>query len=136
MTEAVTPWWETLRIRKEITDSSGAVNDVQMSLFRAVNGTGTDRPIYGAPAYYGEITHPSPQFIELMAKVAIRLGAANYTAAPGLWRLDQAMGGGKSHGLIGLYHLATHPADLQRTDIGMQAIELAEQIAAAAFRQI
>ena len=129
MTEAVTPWWETLRIRKEITDSSGAVDDVQMSLFRAVYGTGTDRPPYGAPAYYGEITHPSPQFIELMAKVAIRLGAANYTAAPGLWRLDQAMGGGKSHGLIGLYHLATHPADLQRTDIGMQAIELAEQIA-------
>jgi hypothetical protein len=104
-----------------------------MSLFRAVYGTGSDRPLYGAPAYYGEITHPSPQFIQLMAKVAIRLGAANYTAAPGLFHLAQAMGGGKSHALIGLYHLATHPADLQRTDIGMQAIELAERIAGSSI---
>lgn len=133
MNAAVTPWWETLRIRNEITGSSGAIDDVQMSLFRAVHGAGTDRPPYADPAYYGEITHPSPQFIELMAKVAVRLGAANYTAAPGLWRLDQAMGGGKSHGLIGLYHLATRPVDLRRTDVGQQAVELAEKIAGSSI---
>ncbi len=133
MNTAVTPWWQTLRIRKEITGSSGAIDDVQMSLFRAVHGAGSDRPPYADPAYYGEITHPSPQFIELMAKVAVRLGAANYTAAPGLWRLDQAMGGGKSHGLIGLYHLADRPADLRRTDVGQQAIDLAEKIAGSSI---
>ena len=101
---------------------------MQMSLFRAVYAD-RDRPPYADPDYYGEITHPSPQFIELMAKVVVRLGAANYTAAPGLWRLDQAMGGGKSHGLIGLYHLATRPADLRRTDVGKQAFDLAAGIA-------
>lgn len=129
MSSPVTPWWETLRIRKEITGASGAVDDVQMSLFRAVYSTGADKPPYSSATYYGEITYPSPQFIELMAKVAVRLGAENYTSVPGLYRLDQAMGGGKSHGLIGLYHLATHPRELQSTDVGRKALALAAEVA-------
>lgn len=132
MSVKVNPWWDTLQIRKEISGSSGAVDDVQMSLFRAVYAD-RDRPPYADPEYYGEITHPSPQFIELMAKVAVRLGAANYTAAPGLWRLDQAMGGGKSHGLIGLYHLATQPTKLRHTDVGRQAFDLAANIAGSSI---
>ena len=36
-------------------------------------------------------------------EVAVRLGGgSNYTRARALWQLDQAMGGGKSHGLTGL----------------------------------
>jgi hypothetical protein len=127
---AVTPWWETLNIRPEIVHSSGQIDDVQMSLFQAVYGRNEDRPPYADAAYYGKITHPSPQFIQLLANVAVRLaGGANYTAAPALWRLDQAMGGGKSHGLIGLNHLAASPRDLQRTDVGRQALAEAEAIA-------
>lgn len=100
-----------------------------MSLFQAVYGQGTERPPYADAAYYGEITHPSPQFIQLMASVAVRLGGgANHTAAPALWRLDQAMGGGKSHGLIGLNHLAANPGELRRTDVGGQAFDQAERI--------
>ena len=129
MSSPVTPWWETLRIRNEITGASGAVDDVQMSLFRAVYGAEGDRPPYASATYYGEITYPSRQFIELMAKVAVRLGATNYTSAPGLYRLDQAMGGGKSHGLIGLYHLATHPRELRSTDVGHETLALAAEIA-------
>jgi len=132
MTSAVTPWWETLKIRPEIIHSSGQIDDVQMSLFQAVHGKGHDRPPYAEPSHYGEITHPSPQFIDLMAKIAVRLGGAtNYTAAPALWRLDQAMGGGKSHGLIGLNHLAAHPAELRITDVGRQASDLAQKIVGA-----
>ncbi|MGH3500948.1 MAG: DUF499 domain-containing protein [Nocardioidaceae bacterium] len=100
-----------------------------MSLFQAVYGEGDDRPSYADAWYYGEITHPSPQFIQLLANVAVRLAAlANYTAAPALWRLDQAMGGGKSHGLIGLDHLAAHPEQLRRTDVGRQAFGEAERM--------
>jgi hypothetical protein len=125
----VTPWWETLRIRPEIIHSSGQIDDVQMSLFQAVYGHGDGRPPYADAAYYGEITHPSPQFIHLLANVAVRLaGGVNYTAAPALWRLDQAMGGGKSHGLIGLDQLAGDPVRLRRTDVGRQAFDEAEQI--------
>jgi hypothetical protein len=125
----VTPWWEVLKLRDEIAHSSGSIDDVQMSLFQAVYGTVSTRPAYADAAYYGEITHPSPLFTDLMAKVAVRLGGGeNYTRARALWRLDQAMGGGKSHGLIGLWHLAAHPAMLAQTDTGREAFVKATAI--------
>jgi hypothetical protein len=125
----VTPWWEVLKLRDEIAHSSGSIDDVQMSLFQAVYGTVSNRPAYADAAYYGEITHPSPLFTDLMAKVAVRLGGGeNYTRARALWRLDQAMGGGKSHGLIGLSHLAAHPTVLAQTDTGREAFAKATAI--------
>ncbi len=129
MTGGVTPWWEALKIRPEIVHSSGQIDDVQMSLFQAVHAMGDDKPLYAKASYYGEITHPSPQFIQLLANVAVRLaGGANYTAAPALWRLDQAMGGGKSHGLVGLDHLAANPEELRNTDVGRQTFAEAERM--------
>jgi hypothetical protein len=126
---SVTPWWDALRLRQEVLDSEGSIDDVQMSLYQAAYGTGAERPLYADPGYYGEITHPSPQFIDLMAKVAVRLGGGDkYTAAPALTRLDQAMGGGKSHGLIGLYHLAEHSEALAGTDVGSKALVEAAKI--------
>jgi len=125
----VTPWWDVLRLRAEITHSAGSIDDVQMSLFQAVHGTVSDRPAYAETSYYGEITHPSPLFTDLMAKVAARLGGGgNYARARALWRLDQAMGGGKSHGLIGLWHLAAHPAALATTDAGRETFAKATAI--------
>lgn len=127
--QEVTPWWKALRLRQEVLDSSGSIDDVQMSLYQAAYGAGTERPLYADSSYYGEITHPSSQFIDLMAKVAVRLGGGEkYTAAPALTRLDQAMGGGKSHGLIGLYHLAEHPEALAGTDVGSKALAEAAKI--------
>ena len=129
MNSTVTPWWDVLKLRDEIRNSAGSIDDVQMSLFQAVHGTVSDRPLYAEPNYYGEITHPSPLFTDLMAKVAVRLGGGgNYTRAQALWRLDQAMGGGKSHGLIGLWHLAAHPAALATADIGKAAFAAAAEI--------
>jgi hypothetical protein len=99
-----------------------------MSLFQAVHGT-VNRPPYANASYYGQITHPSPLFADLMAKVAVRLGGGQkYARARSLWRLDQAMGGGKSHGLIGLWHLAKNPAALGPTDVGRAAFDKAAQI--------
>ena len=39
------------------------------------------------------------------------------------------MGGGKSHALIGLWHLATQPDQLHRTDLGQQVAASAADIA-------
>ncbi|MDT5027469.1 MAG: hypothetical protein QOE61_3895 [Micromonosporaceae bacterium] len=129
MSPQVTPWWDVLKLRDEIIHSSGSIDDVQMSLFQAVHGTVNERPAYAEAAYYGEITHPSPIFTDLMAKVAVRLGGGEkFTRAKALWRLDQAMGGGKSHGLIGLWHLAAHPATLGATDVGREAFTKAAAI--------
>lgn len=129
MSSKVTPWWEVLRLRNEVAAGAGSIDDVQMSLFRAVHGVAGERAAYADPAYFGEITHPSPNLVDLMAKAIVRLGGgARHTAAPALWQLDQAMGGGKSHGLIGLWHVAAHPVETRRTDVGREAFALAERM--------
>jgi DNA-binding NarL/FixJ family response regulator len=129
MAKKPTPWWEAVRLRREILESSGSIDDIQMSLFKAVYGMAGERPLYAAAKYYGDITHPSPNLTDLMAKVLVRLGGGmRYTAAPALWRLDQSMGGGKSHGLIGLWHLVAHPSEMLKTDIGISAFATATKI--------
>lgn len=116
----VTPWWQALKIRPEIIDASGQIDDVQMSLYQAVHGSGDLRPPYADASYYGEITYPTRLLIEFLTEIAIRLGAgpADYHKARALTRLDQGMGGGKSHACIGAYHLAANPAALASTDLG------------------
>ena len=70
---------------------------------------------------YGQITHPTGSLVALMAQIAVRLGSGGpaSTRARAVWRLDQAMGGGKSHGLIGLWHLAGHTDRFAATDLGV-----------------
>lgn len=136
MSSKATPWWEVLRLRREVTAGAGSIDDVQMSLFRAAHGVAGERAAYADAAYYGEITHPSPNLVDLMAKAIVRLGGGpRYTAAPALWQLDQAMGGGKSHGLIGLWHIAAHPVEMRGTDVGREAFALAERIVGASVAQ-
>src|ERR1700728_1726564 len=98
MKTSVTPWWKALKLRQEILGASGQIDDVQMSLFRAVHGKGTDRPPYAGAEYYGEITHPTERLIDLLAEIAVRIGGSDdYLKARAVTRLDQGMGGGKSH---------------------------------------
>ena len=125
-----TPWSETIRLRDEIASASGAIEDVQMSLFNAVHGVAGRRVAYADASYYGAITFPSASLIELMAQIAVRLGAhASYEAVRALWRLDQGMGGGKSHGLIGLYHLVANTSSFVGTEVGQAVMASAERIA-------
>lgn len=135
MPAPVTPWWEVLALRDEIAASSGSIDDVQMSLFNAVYGAAGERPRYADPRYYGEITHPSPNLTELGARVVVRLAAEKYTTASALWHLDQSMGGGKSHGLIGLWHLASHPDAIRATDFGREVFATAARIAGGEIAQ-
>ena len=89
-----------------------------MSLFAAVHGAGNSRPPY-AEAAYGEITHPTERLIDLLSEVAIRIGGGDdYLKARAVTRLDQGMGGGKSHACIGAYRPAAHPSALFGTELG------------------
>jgi hypothetical protein len=125
-----TPWWETVRLRDEIVSASGAIEDVQMSLFNAVHGVAGRTVAYADPVYYADITFPSMSLIELMAQIAVRLGAqGTFETVRALWRLDQGMGGGKSHGLIGMYHLAANTPAFARTEVGRTVMARAERIA-------
>lgn len=130
MSGDITPWWAALEIRPEIIDASGQIDDVQMSLADAVYATGVTRPLYADVEYYGQITHPTGQLAALLAGLAIRLGggAHDYAKTPALTRLNQGMGGGKSHAAIGAYHLASDPVAFSRTDIGQRVWAEAKQI--------
>lgn len=124
----LTPWWKALKIRQEIVNASGQIDDVQMSLFRAVHGTGADRPLYADALYYGEITHPTERLIDLLAEIAVRIGGGNeFLKARAVTRLDQGMGGGKSHACIGAYHLAANPEALFSTELGQQVAKRAKK---------
>jgi len=127
MATDVTPWWKALKIRQEILNASGQIDDVQMSLFRAVYGSGLDRPPYADAGYYGEITHPTERLIDLLAEIAIRVGSgSDYLKARAVTRLDQGMGGGKSHACIGAFHLAADPEALLGTELGQQVARRAK----------
>lgn len=109
-------WAELLRPRAEVRSSDGSVGELQMSLHKAVYQT-VDVP-YRRVDYYGDITEPTPNLVAFFARVARRLGTD--TNAPALFHLDQGMGGGKSHALVGLYHLAHDPTGFFQTDLGEQ----------------
>jgi hypothetical protein len=119
VTTSVTPWWKALKIRQEILSASGQIDDVQMSLFRAVHGAGSDKPLYADAAYYGDITHPTERLTDLLTEIAVRIGGGpDYLRARAVTRLDQGMGGGKSHACIGAYHLTANPHALFNTELG------------------
>ena len=115
---SVTPWWDTMKLRDEIVAASGGIRDVQVSLYQAVHGQ-RGRVEYADVDYYSEITHPTSGLVDLLASVAVRLGSGvRSEAAHPVWRGDQAMGGGKSHGLVGLWHMANIPERFAATDLG------------------
>ncbi|MFI7289981.1 DUF499 domain-containing protein [Streptomyces anulatus] len=124
MITAYPHWADVLTLRPEITEADGQIADLQMSLYSAVY---TDRNVpYTDPVYYAEITEPTPRLVQFMSTIARRLG----TWARGgkaLFHLDQGMGGGKSHALVGLYHLANSPQAFLATELGQRVQEEAEQ---------
>src|SRR4051812_5125276 len=90
---------------------------------------GRERPLYADADYYGEITHPTSQLVDLLAKIAVRLGGAtDYHMAPCVTRLNQGMGGGKSHACIGAYHLAANGQAVAATDLGQEILTSAQRI--------
>src|SRR3954466_5880756 len=109
-------WADALELRPEVRASDGSVGELQMSLHKAVYQT-VDVP-YRKVDYYGDITEPTPNLVGFFARVARRLGTN--ADAPALFHLDQGMGGGKSHALVGLHHMATAPDEFFATDIGRQ----------------
>jgi predicted AAA+ superfamily ATPase len=107
-------WTKVLKLRPEVVASDGGVGDLQMSLHRAVYQTA--KAPYQDVAYYGDITEPTPNLVGFFARIARRLSGADESVA--LYHLDQGMGGGKSHALVGLYHMASNQKAFFQTHIG------------------
>jgi hypothetical protein len=118
-------WAEVLRLRPELIDQNGQLADLQMSLYSAVFHT--EQVAYRDVAYYGAITEPTPRLESFMARVMRRLGTTDLT--PALFHLDQGMGGGKSHALVGLFHMTEHLHGFLRTELGERVRREAEELA-------
>jgi Protein of unknown function (DUF499) len=120
---AVPHWADVLSLRSEVATSDGSVGELQMSLHKAVYKP-VDVP-YRKVDYYVDITQPTPNLVGFFARIARRLGTdADATA---LFHLDQGMGGGKSHALVGLYHMASSPAEFFDSELGRAVRAEAEQ---------
>jgi Protein of unknown function (DUF499) len=120
---SVPHWADVLSLRPEVTASDGSVGELQMSLHKAVYRT-VDVP-YRKVGYYVDITQPTPNLVGFFARVARRLGTDSNATA--LLHLDQGMGGGKSHALVGLYHMANSPDAFFDTELGHLVRTEAEQ---------
>ena len=116
-------WADALTLRGEVAGSDGSVGELQMSLHKAVFQT-VDVP-YRKVDYYVDITQPTPNLVGFYARVARRLGTD--TDATALFHLDQGMGGGKSHALVGLHHMAGSPQEFFATELGRSVRTEAEQ---------
>ena len=115
-------WTSVLTVRPEVVASDGGVGDLQMSLHRAVYQTA--KAPYQDVAYYGDITQPTPNLVGFFGRIARRLSGAQEPIA--LYHLDQGMGGGKSHALVGLYHMASNPKAFFQTHVGRDVLQEAQ----------
>ena len=111
---ATVNWTKTLALRPEVVASDGGVGDLQMSLHKAAYQT-VDAP-YRDVGYFADITQPTANLVGFLARVARRLGGGGESIA--LFHLDQGMGGGKSHALVALFHMANNPGAFFATDLG------------------
>src|SRR5688500_15765500 len=93
-----------------------------MSLHKAVYQT-VDVP-YREVDYYADITQPAPNLIGFFSRITRRLANAGEPVA--LFHLDQGMGGGKSHALVGLYHMVASPKAFFGTELGKEVLEEAQ----------
>ena len=72
-------------------------------LAHVVSGSAED--VYGNPELCMENTYPTSGLKELLQEALGRLSGAKPNASP-IIRLETSFGGGKTHNLIALYHLA------------------------------
>ncbi|MBV9161262.1 MAG: DUF499 domain-containing protein [Pseudonocardiales bacterium] len=108
-------WADVLTLRDEVRLTDGSIGDLQMSLAKAVYQT---VPVpYAKCAYYTDITQPTPLLIGFLGRVARRLGVQGVEARA-CFHLDQGMGGGKSHALVGIWHMINSSEAFFDTELG------------------
>ncbi|MDP9848105.1 DUF499 domain-containing protein [Streptosporangium lutulentum] len=109
-------WANVLNLRDEVRRTDGSVGELQMSLAKAVYQT---VPVpYAKCGYYTDITQPTPLLVGFLGRVARRLWVAG-VEAKACFHLDQGMGGGKSHALVGIWHMINDTGLFLATELGL-----------------
>jgi hypothetical protein len=130
---SVAHWADVLHLRPEVLARRGHAEGLQMSLYDAIYQT-AEVP-YRDATYWCDITEPTTKLVEFMAEIARQLAGSGIDGelfgGDSVFHLDQGMGGGKSHALTGLWHLARSPAAFLASDIGTQVADVARRRAGA-----
>ncbi|WP_261575138.1 DUF499 domain-containing protein [Frankia gtarii] len=108
-------WAGVLTLREEVRLTDGSVGDLQMSLAKAAYQTALVP--YASCAYYTDITQPTPLLVGFLSRVARRLGVTGLDTTA-CFHLDQGMGGGKSHALVGIWHMIDKPDVFLSSELG------------------
>lgn len=103
---ALAPLRTTCTPRDDVLSGGLADNHFAAQLDKIVRDPGS-YPVYGDAERFFELTHPTSGLRTLISRTFGRLaGAKGDVGEHGVIRAETSFGGGKTHGLIGVYHLA------------------------------
>ena len=98
---------ETCRPRADVLAGGLSDNHFAAQLDQVVRNP-ADYPVYGDPTEFFALTYPTAGLRDLLTRTFGRLSGAKVPGAEhGLIRSETSFGGGKTHSLMAVYHLAT-----------------------------
>ena len=103
-----TPWHQVVQLRDDLKSGELSLAAFAADLDDVALRRGKRR-VYEDPAEFFALTYPTYNLRELARDVVLRLAGKNDKAVR---QLELTYGGGKTHALITLYHLANDPAAL------------------------
>jgi len=132
-------WHEVVKLRDDLRSGELPLHMFAADLYEVMM-QGGKRPIYEKPENFFALTFPTHNLRNLARGVVLRLAGQNDKA---VWQLELTYGGGKTHTLITLRHLAFDPASLPdlpavhefEETIGLKALPKA-RVAALCFDKL
>ena len=103
-----TPWHQVVKLREDVRTGELSLADFAADLHDVGMRKGT-RPVYEDPARFFALTYPTLHLRDLARDVALRLSGKSTKA---IRQLELTYGGGKTHALVTLHHLARDPESL------------------------
>lgn len=103
------PWHQVVELRDDLRSGELSLAVFAADLYDVAMNTPQGRSVYRDPREFFALTYPTYNLRELAKDVATRLAGKNDKA---IRQLELTYGGGKTHTLIALYHLAQNPQSL------------------------
>src|SRR4051812_729519 len=103
------PWHQVVELRDDLRSGELSLAVFAADLYDVAMNAPQGRSVYRDPREFFALTYPTYNLRELAKDVATRLAGKNDKA---IRQLELTYGGGKTHTLIALYHLAQNPQSL------------------------